>query len=779
MKKEKIPLIRFFVSDELPFEERILSFVTFVGALATVIALAARIAEGVSVAAVMAVVVMLVTILTAFFVSVMRLKGLKTITAAAVFGMGVVLFPLIFFTNGGVNSGIAAYFALTITLGFLLLKGRTRVFVISATSAAIFFCYFSALYRGVKVLPENGMSRAQIFVDGIQSVFVAGFFMGFVIVFQNDVYLKEKRKAETRLAGQQLMSGITKSFISKEPMDGIMKAALADMGVFMEASRIIVAVFEKNADFINPAYFWLANSEYAPKSLSLQKRFGGAIDRMFPHFSPDGGKSPGVYCGNTLTFEGGKYKAFYEFGGLRAFICAPIYADGTLWGVIGVEDYGKFREWGESDAQLVSAVTSSISNRVVRDVIEKERSAALEAAINASRAKGDFLSNMSHEIRTPMNAIVGMAAIGISAKTAEKKDDAFGKINNASRHLLGVINDILDISKIEANKLELSPVRFNFGKMLEDIVNIISFRADERRQKLRVDIDGDIPQTLIGDDQRLAQVITNLLSNAVKFTPDEGTIRLGARLIPRENGGGGDGSLRLLIDVSDTGIGMSGEQKSRLFRPFEQAEKGTARKYGGTGLGLAISKHIVELMGGEIWAESEPGRGSRFSFTVTVSSPGAKDGFTGAVGGGGSEDGGGGAVEDFSGRVILLAEDVEINREIVAALLEPTGVTVECAENGERALNMFAAAPERFDMILMDVQMPEMDGYEAAKRIRSLNVPRAGEIPIVAMTANVFREDIERCLEAGMNAHIGKPLNPGELFGTVGAYLRQEGAERL
>jgi CheY-like chemotaxis protein len=513
----------------------------------------------------------------------------------------------------------------------------------------------------------------------------------------------------------------------------------------------------------------------------------------------------------------------------------------------------------------------------------------------ASRSKSEFLANMSHEIRTPMNAIIGMTAIAKSSADPERKDYCLGKIENASAHLLGVINDILDMSKIEANKLELSQEEFNFEKMLQNAVNVINFRVEEKRQDFSVYLDKDIPLNLIGDDQRLAQVIANLLSNAVKFTPEGGAVRLDTRLERNED----DGFCVLRISVSDTGIGISKEQQSRLFASFQQADSDTSRKFGGTGLGLAISKRIVEMMDGDIWIESEAGKGATFAFTVRmkrgkkelgsalnlgvnrknlrvlvvddapevceyfmeilrrfdifcdtapdgeaaierivengpydiyfidwnmphiggieltkrIKERGSRNsvvimisatewnaieteakaagvdrfmqkplfpsaiadcineciGLRNSVEG---EDAYAGEADSFSEYRILLAEDVEINREIVLALLEPTGLTVDCAENGAEAVKMFEAQPEKYDMIFMDVQMPEMDGYTATRRIRGLSVPRAKKIPIVAMTANVFREDIEKCLGAGMDDHVGKPLNFDELLIRLRKYLR-------
>jgi signal transduction histidine kinase/CheY-like chemotaxis protein len=416
-----------------------------------------------------------------------------------------------------------------------------------------------------------------------------------------------------------------------------------------------------------------------------------------------------------------------------------------------------------------------------------------EKAEAANRAKSEFLANMSHEIRTPMNAIIGMIAIGRDAGNIERKNYSLQKIEDASVHLLGIINDILDMSKIEANKFELSVEEFEFQKMLQRVVSVVNFRADEKFQNFTVHMDENIPPVLIGDDQRLAQVMTNLLSNAVKFTPENGSIRLELNLVKGADQVQDEGCM-LRVNVVDTGIGITEEQQSRLFTPFEQAENDTSRRFGGTGLGLVISKNIVEMMGGRIWVESKADKGSTFSFTVRLGR-GAAKADRDNVHDGQESDSAGLIVpktgDTYKGACILLAEDIEINREIVMTLLEPAHLTIDCVENGKEAVRMFSEAPEKYDLIFMDVQMPEMDGYEATRRIRAIEAEKKeqiptsftegetrsyygdlhGQIPIIAMTANVFREDVEKCLEAGMTGHIGKPLDMDEVFGILRKYL--------
>jgi CheY-like chemotaxis protein/anti-sigma regulatory factor (Ser/Thr protein kinase) len=275
-----------------------------------------------------------------------------------------------------------------------------------------------------------------------------------------------------------------------------------------------------------------------------------------------------------------------------------------------------------------------------------------------------------------------------------------------------------------------------------------------------MEVDENIPRFLIGDDQRLAQVITNLLSNAVKFTPEAGEIRLTATLVDEQ-----DGLCELRIEVQDNGIGISRDQQKRLFSAFVQADNSTSRVYGGTGLGLVICKRIVDLMCGHIWIESEIGKGSKFIFTIKAKrGEGSSADETTAASTEMKEN-------EFQGKVMLLAEDIEINREILISLLEETGITIDCAENGQEALDIVAANPEKYDVVFMDVQMPQMDGLEATRRIRALPERERGRLPIIAMTANVFKSDIDECRAAGMDSHIGKPLDIDKVIEALRKYV--------
>jgi signal transduction histidine kinase/CheY-like chemotaxis protein len=397
-------------------------------------------------------------------------------------------------------------------------------------------------------------------------------------------------------------------------------------------------------------------------------------------------------------------------------------------------------------------------SRNLEQQLQRNIESAREAQA-AHQAKNYFLAAMSHEMRTPMNVIIGMTSIGKNAIDTERKNYAFNKIGEAAVHLLSVIDDVLDISKINANKMEVSPVEFNFEGMIQKIVNIINFRIDESHHLFKLNVDQNIPRFIVGDDYHLSQVIMKLLLNAVKFTPENGEIGLDVSLATEK-----DGICEIRIEVSDNGIGISPEQQEKLFQSFEQVDGGLNREYGGTGLGLSISKHIVELMGGTIWVESDPDRGSRFIFTVKVGrGKGDIDSVLASVDK--SELGRDGK---FANKKLLIVEDVEINREILLSLLEDTEINIDCAENGQEAVDMITASPGKYNMVLMDVQMPKMDGLEATQMIRAKGFHN---IPIIAMTAHIFKSDVEDCLSAGMDDHIGKPINIDEVLKKLHKYL--------
>ncbi|MDR0556494.1 MAG: response regulator [Treponema sp.] len=397
--------------------------------------------------------------------------------------------------------------------------------------------------------------------------------------------------------------------------------------------------------------------------------------------------------------------------------------------------------------------------------------ARLEAEA-ASKAKSDFLSRMSHEIRTPLNAVMGMTQIALRTDSAEKMQSCLKQIDSSSAHLLGVINDILDFSKLEADKLYLEPVEFSLIDDIGFVVSMMQCRAKERRLSIRLEL-GEIRNgCLFADSLRLNQVLINLLSNAIKFSPTGGEIRLIVKELADDSAEYGAGKAEKMsvyyFEVVDEGIGVSKEQAAKLFQPFEQADGSIARSYGGTGLGLVISKNIVEMMGGEITLKSKQGEGSSFAFTIRCQASDkklvkeAENAETDEVE----------AMPDFSGKRCLIVDDIDINREILGEILEDTGIAIEMASNGNEAFACFKKSEERYyDIILMDIQMPVMDGCTATRMIRSMRRKDAKTLPIIAMTADVIKEDVSKMREAGMNEHLGKPVDLNKLFKILKEFL--------
>jgi len=407
----------------------------------------------------------------------------------------------------------------------------------------------------------------------------------------------------------------------------------------------------------------------------------------------------------------------------------------------------------------------NITDITERKQIEEELARSRDAAQAANRAKSEFLANMSHEIRTPMNAVIGLTHLALETDLTLKQQDYLHKIQSSGQALLGLINDILDLSKIEADRLELEQIPFSLDQVLDRIATMTSLKAEEKGLTFGFHLDPATPRRLLGDPLRLGQILLNLVNNAVKFTA-QGEVVVSVSPVARAGA-----QVRLCFAVRDTGIGILPAQQARLFEVFSQADGSTTRRYGGTGLGLAISKKLADLMGGEISVESAPGVGSTFTFvlpfTLDVSAAEAQLEVMPA-----SEVAASPAPSTVVGARALLVEDNDINQMVAREILEGFGLVVEIAGDGRAAVELLRANPTRCTLVLMDLQMPEMDGFEATRIIRE---ELGLDLPIIAMTAHALADERQHCLASGMNDHVAKPIDPPTLLTVLARWLPPRG----
>jgi signal transduction histidine kinase/CheY-like chemotaxis protein len=871
---------KYILNEDLPIKARLINIVYVCSFFGSILASIARMIMKVELLSYIAMIILMLSVVVFFYI-VNKTKKYTLFNNIAIFGVCNLIWPLIFFTNGGIHGGMVAYFVLSFLLIFILIDDIYLYIQLGIHLLVMLTCLYIGVYRQDLILAD--LNATQQFIDSIQSILVSAFLVGSITKFQAMLIEYEKKKANRKEILINTLNQITKLLVTPNTLkqDAIVEEALLLVEKAFRTDKITFWKITANQD--NSAF--TRKFDYNNHKVEYFEINSDSI--YSDHFDSYKCRLANKEIINNYSKEVSPYLDS------EVVLVIPVFIEDIFYGFISYERFELNEIFNSEELNILKSISLFIGNGIYRDDTAKSLALETEKAISSAKAKTEFLANMSHEMRTPMNAIIGMTNLALIGKDEERKDYCLDKIKDASVHLLGVINDVLDMSKIEANKLELFNQDFDLVKLLDKVNTVINFKIEEKKQHLVVKVDPLIPLNLNGDDFRISQVITNLLSNANKFTPIEGKIVLDVKLVKIEND-----DIYVNISVTDDGIGMTAEQLGKLFNSFSQADSSISRKYGGTGLGLVLSKKIVELMDGTITVTSEIDKGSMFAFTIKLKKVSKEvlsydevnwskvrvfvydsdstvidyfreitrkkniscDTFSNLSNAIKAldkntlydyyfisydsierdnvnlatyikeankdrdltlialislewEDIKEKATElgfktflkkpvfasniidtltihakpnvlkendvkeniddiDFSKHYILLVEDVDINREIVLAFLEPTLIKVDCATNGLEAFQIVSENKGKYDLVFMDIQMPILDGYKATLKIRELEDEYFKNIPIIAMTANVFKEDIDKCLAVGMNDHIGKPISFEEVLNKLQKYLK-------